>query len=163
MFDPSFIGHEFCVINRDFNRNNARYLSLAINKFNQVRQKSIFEKIKCFLLKQSCSLVELESVLENGLYTQHQLSIQPVFIKNIYGTINRKHDFDRCFNPLDDRFKDRWISIAQSRFSHIPLPPVNLIKVDNCFFVKDGHHRISVARALGEIAIDAEVTLINLR
>ena len=41
----------------------------------------------------------------------------------------------------------------------VPLPPVSLVQVGGCYFVEDGHHRISVARALGETVIDAEVTV----
>jgi len=162
MFDPNFIGHEFCVIHRDIKRDHTSYLNLAINKFNQVRQKSVFEKIKSYLFRQPVGLIELESILKNGIFTQYHGSIQPVLIKDICGTLNRQNDFDRFFNPLDDRFRDRWVSIALSKCKKIPLPPVELIKVDDCFFVKDGHHRISVARAFGEIAIDAEITVLNL-
>ena len=45
---------------------------------------------------------------------------------------------------------------------HRYLEPVELIQVDDSYFVKDGHHRISVARALGQSAIDAEVTIWKL-
>jgi hypothetical protein len=40
-----------------------------------------------------------------------------------------------------------------------PLPPVELIQVGDVYFVRDGHHRISVARMMGQDSIDAEVTV----
>jgi len=60
---------------------------------------------------------------------------------------------------LDDRLRDRWVSVAMTRSQYIPLPPVNLVQVGDRYFVEDGHHRISVARALGESTIDAEVSI----
>ena len=38
------------------------------------------------------------------------------------------------------------------------MPPVELLKVGDIYFVRDGHHRVSVARALGRADIDAYVT-----
>ncbi|HSN74547.1 MAG TPA: transcriptional regulator, partial [Anaerolineae bacterium] len=73
------------------------------------------------------------------------------------GSMGRTGDFDHHFHPLDDRLRSRWISVAMARRQFIPLPPVSLVQVGACYFVQDGHHRISVARALGESAIDAEV------
>ncbi len=52
----------------------------------------------------------------------------------------------------------RWQQIAFLCLTHQPLPPVELIRIQERFFVRDGHHRISVARSLGQTAIDAEIT-----
>jgi hypothetical protein len=41
----------------------------------------------------------------------------------------------------------------------VALPPVQLIEVNGCYFVRDGHHRVSVARMLGQLEIEAEVTV----
>jgi hypothetical protein len=85
--------------------------------------------------------------------------LQDVAIDQICGSMDRIGDFDLRFHPLDDRLRGRWINIAMARFQAVPLPPVKLVQVGCCYFVEDGHHRISVARALGEAAIDAEVTV----
>ena len=71
----------------------------------------------------------------------------------------RSGDFDNRFHPLDDRIRDRWVSIAMARKQNIPLAAVELIQVGDRYFIKDGHHRISVARALGETAVDAEIVI----
>ena len=39
----------------------------------------------------------------------------------------------------------------------LPLAPIQLIQVGDAYFVRDGHHRISVSRAFGQVAMDAEV------
>jgi hypothetical protein len=84
--------------------------------------------------------------------------IQAVPIRQIRGSRGRSHDFDRDFNPLQDYTKGRWLSVAGARQRGKALPPVELIQVGDLYFVQDGHHRISVARALGQQCIEAEVT-----
>ncbi|MBK5109139.1 MAG: hypothetical protein JJE12_13460 [Anaerolineales bacterium] len=64
---------------------------------------------------------------------------------------------DDAFNPLHDRLRSRWLSVASARLSGKELPPVEVIHMGGVYFVQDGHHRISVAKALGEQFVDAEV------
>lgn len=85
--------------------------------------------------------------------------IRSVSIDRICGSENRSTDFDRDFNPLREHNRDRWLSIAQARQRGRALPPVALIQVGDLYFVRDGHHRISVARALGQKAIEATVVV----
>lgn len=80
-----------------------------------------------------------------------------VALGQIRGSENRVADFDCDFNPLQDHTRDRWLGIAAARQRGRQLPPVALIQVGNLYFVRDGHHRISVARALGQQAIEATV------
>lgn len=67
-------------------------------------------------------------------------------------------DYDAWFRPLHCHDQERWLSVAAARLRGGKLPPVDLIEVAGVYFVMDGHHRISVARALGEIEIQASVT-----
>jgi hypothetical protein len=82
---------------------------------------------------------------------------QQVPITQIQGSEGRSGDFDREFRPLQDRTRERWLSVAAARQQGKALPPVELIQVGPIYFVRDGHHRISVARALGQQAIEARV------
>jgi hypothetical protein len=79
-------------------------------------------------------------------------------ISQIGGSEGRVGDFDRDFNPLKDYTRRRWLGIAAARERGKVLPPVSLVQVGDVYFVKDGHHRISVARAVGQDAIEARVT-----
>ena len=65
----------------------------------------------------------------------------------------------RDVEPLSGRIQERWISVAMARSQYIPLEPVKLVQVGEHYFIEDGHHRISVARARGESMIDAEITI----
>ncbi|MBC7217722.1 MAG: hypothetical protein H5U36_06170 [Candidatus Caldatribacterium sp.] len=88
--------------------------------------------------------------------------IQAVPIARIVGTENRFADFDREFLPLSRRDRHRWARIHALYQEGKPLPPVSLVKIGDFYFVRDGHHRISVAKAEGALYIDAEVVEIPL-
>jgi hypothetical protein len=90
---------------------------------------------------------------------QSKGEIRMVCIAQIRGSENRSADFDYDFNPLGEHNRERWLSIAEARERGKALPPVALIQVGDLFFVQDGHHRISVARALGQQAIEARVVV----
>lgn len=78
-------------------------------------------------------------------------------LSRIVGSEGRAHDFDSAFRPLTDHTRDRWIGIAAARRAGAEMPPVELIQVGDSFFVRDGHHRISVAKANGQREIEAQV------
>jgi hypothetical protein len=68
----------------------------------------------------------------------------------IYGSESRVQDFNADINPLQDYTMGRWLSIATAMHRGLELPPVILIQIGELYFVRDGHHRISVARAQGQ-------------
>jgi hypothetical protein len=103
------------------------------------------------------SLAEMDASSTVG--TRRYAGIQKVPINHIRGSQGRAQDFDRDFYPLQNHNKDRWLSVAGARQRGKSLPPVDLIQVGSIYFVQDGHHRISVARALGQQDIEAEVTV----
>jgi hypothetical protein len=78
-------------------------------------------------------------------------------ICQIRGTESRAGDFDCNFNPLRDHNQGRWQHIAGARQLGKALSPVDLVQVGDLYFVRDGHHRISVAQALGQQDIEAKV------
>ncbi len=73
----------------------------------------------------------------------------------IVGTERRSHDFDANFNPLNEQNLGRWINIAAARRTGVILPAVELVRVGDEYYVRDGHHRISVAKVMGQGEIDA--------
>jgi hypothetical protein len=105
-------------------------------------------------------LLALESVdAACAVRARCNAGIRTVAIEQIRGSEGRAHDFDRDFNPLQEHTKGRWLSIAAARQRGKALPPVVLVQVGDLYFVRDGHHRISVARALGQLDIEAKVTV----
>jgi hypothetical protein len=83
--------------------------------------------------------------------------IQVVSLSSIIGSEGKTGDFDMEFHPLKETSRERWVGMAMAYLSCLPLPPVQLIQIGDAYFVRDGHHRISVSRAFGQTSIDAEV------
>jgi hypothetical protein len=83
--------------------------------------------------------------------------IVTIAIDKIVGSEGRVHDFDKNFRPLVSHTCDRWVGIAVARRKGVALPPVELIQVGDEYYVRDGHHRISVAKTFGQATIEAEV------
>ncbi len=110
------------------------------------------------LTGRSRRLLSLEEVSRTGrVQARSSGGTRTVAIAEICGSENRAADFDCDFNPLQDHTQDRWLGIASALQRGRCLPPVALIQVGDRYFVRDGHHRISVARALGQKAIEATV------
>lgn len=96
------------------------------------------------------------------LKSQHELGTCIVPIDRIVGSMGQCTNFDRAFYPSKSTTRDRWTSIARAYYETIALPLVELYKVGEAYFVNDGHHRISVARARGQRFIKAAVIEIEL-
>lgn len=86
-------------------------------------------------------------------------------ISGIVGSVARSRDFDNRFLPLKEDLKERWKKVyrafLKAELSGDKIPPLSLYRIGNDYFVKDGNHRISVARILGYTSLDAEVFLIR--
>jgi hypothetical protein len=120
-------------------------------------QKGLF---RSFFSRHSSCLFTLQEIEDNcAVHAHHDAGTRTVPIRQIRGSENRCGDFDRDFNPLHDQNKGRWLSIAGARQRGKALPPVDLVEVGDVFFVRDGHHRISVARELGQQTIEAKVMI----
>ena len=105
-----------------------------------------------------------EEVIEAlGFVSERSTGLQVVPLDQIVGSVDRGRDFDRRFRPTSGRSRGRWEQIAAAARRGESFPPVDLVKVGELYFVRDGHHRVSVARALGRTDIDAYVTAVRTR
>jgi hypothetical protein len=128
-----------------------------------MQNKAFLEKIYAFLSQRSRDLLDLTSeVSERKIIRQHYAGVRTVPLNRIKGSEGRSSDFDCDFNPLHTRTRNRWMSIAIARSQGSTLPLVELIQLGEDYFVRDGHHRISVARAFHEEYIDAVVVVLEL-
>jgi len=93
------------------------------------------------------------------LRSQRAAGVHAVPLNAIRGSEGRCADFDAAFHPRQQHTRSRWEGIAEAMLREVTLPPVELIQLGDTYFVRDGHHRISVSRALGQIDIDAIVTV----
>jgi hypothetical protein len=81
--------------------------------------------------------------------------LRPIPLEAIVGTVDATTDFDAGFRPATDRVSTRWQSVARAHRSGRALPPIAVIERRDGYYVLDGRHRVSVARALGHRDIDA--------
>jgi len=126
--------------------------------FSEAMQKAFWEELKGFILRRYTRLLPFDAVKDKlEIWFVQDLGIQIVSIDSIVGSENRYKSFNRFFLPLKEELRDRWKKVLQAHYDRRHLPPVELYKVRDAYFVKDGHHRISVARATGVRNIEARV------
>jgi hypothetical protein len=104
-----------------------------------------------------------EVVAALGYLEESYVGLQTVPLDAILGTVDRAKGFDRQFRPTTARVRARWERIANAVRRGEPMPPISLFKIGEVYFVRDGHHRVSVARALGRTEIDAYVVEVRTR
>ena len=99
-----------------------------------------------------------EVVAALGFVSERRAGSAVVPLDAIVGSVDRAREFDRRFRPTSGRVRSRWEHIAAAMRRGESLPPVDLVRIGQIYFVRDGHHRVSVARAFGHRDIDAYVT-----
>lgn len=132
--------------------------------FRKMFAHGSYHRLWAKLTRQRFRLLDLdETMKDHPMEASHYAGLKTVNIDYIRGTQSKSTDFDAEFNPTQERSRTRWISIALEKLRGRDLPPVELIEVDGIYYVRDGHHRVSVSRAMGQAYIDAEVTILQLR
>ena len=99
-----------------------------------------------------------EVVRALGRTGERRLGQQLITLDSIVGTVDRSREFDRSFRPTSPRVAERWQRINLAQRKGQAMPPIDVYRIGDMHFVKDGHHRVSVARALGHRDINAYVT-----
>jgi hypothetical protein len=127
--------------------------------FRRARWRRFFERLT--LRAQKLPLLQ-EITKHRPIRHRTDVGLRVVATKAIVGSVGRSADFDRDFTPLHSHTAQRWVSVNRAHYLGIPLPPVELIEVNNRFYVNDGHHRISVARWHGQTYLDAYVVRLEM-
>jgi len=136
-----------------------RFTMEAFKLFEQARDRGYRKRLWARLRNRSRALCRLDAVSRQQIAAQHAAGKQEVLLDRIMGSAGRGADFDHDFYPLRDDTQQRWVGIATALLRGQDLPPVELVQVDDVYYVVDGHHRVSVARMLGHLTIDAQVTV----
>jgi hypothetical protein len=96
-----------------------------------------------------------------GLVDEVALGVQVIPVEQIVGSVDRVRDFDPKFRPRTGRSRQRWERIAEAVRRGEPLPPIDVYQIGDIYFVRDGHHRVSVYRSLKLSTIEADVRLVH--
>jgi hypothetical protein len=98
-----------------------------------------------------------EVVAALGQRGLRDLGLRMVDLDTIVGTVDRTRDFDRRFRPTTNRPRQRFERLAAAIRRGEPIEPIDVYRVGEAHFVRDGHHRVAVARALGIPSLEAHV------
>lgn len=134
------------------------WIRSAVALYNRAHARGWLHRLWSILTHRASQLFDLSQVETHcTIRARCYAGIQTVPLGQIRGSACRSHDFDSAFHPRRSHNKGRWLAIAVARQMGTTLSPVELIHVGDVYFVQDGHHRISVARAMGQSCIEAEV------
>jgi hypothetical protein len=132
----------------------------ASEQFQRLHQQARQRQLWSALTGRRHRLLSLREVQKDKpVQVRSHAGLQVVPLAQICGSEGRCPDFDADFRPLQWHSQNRWISVAVARSLDVALPAVDLVQVNDRYFVRDGHHRISVAKMLGQLEIEAEVTV----
>jgi hypothetical protein len=135
----------------------------ARNDFDSAFMKVFWHDVLSWFLQRKNTLLPFDQVRKVlPVKGQHWIGIRQVPLHQIIGSVGRYQDFDAAFAPRQTRTMGRWMSVDVARLQEIDLPPVELYKIGEVYFVKDGNHRISVAHEIKQFFIDAEVIEIDV-
>ena len=130
--------------------------TLAKNEFNSIRVRALGTSWIAKILHRDNRPKQFADTGLVKYQNKHFTGIQNIQVDRIIGTFSREADFDKNFRPLKKHLCDRWIHTLL-RLRTDGWQPILIHKVGEYYYVEDGHHRVSVARATGMIFIEAEV------
>jgi hypothetical protein len=126
--------------------------------YERARRKAFLNDIVSFLKREPNTLISYADVRDRvTMEGESYRGMREVPVDRIVGSMDRFRDFDRQFLPKRKNTANRWKSIDRAYHQDVLLPPIQLYKVGDVYFVKDGNHRVSVAREHDVAYIDAEV------
>lgn len=131
----------------------------AIRDFQRARQQAALEAILARLTGRSVDLLSYDEVRQMlGAREASVQELKEIPIDAIVGSVGRYQDFTRSFLPKHDSDGDRWARVYVAVDGQRGLPPIEAYQLGDVYFVRDGHHRVSVARQLGAQEVQAYVT-----
>ncbi|AUI63649.1 ParB N-terminal domain-containing protein [Amycolatopsis sp. BJA-103] len=98
-----------------------------------------------------------------GYLGERRIGARVIRLDSIVGSVDRGRDFDRRFRPTSGRVRERWERLALATRRGESIPPIEVYRVGELHFIIDGHHRVSVAHAMGLSTIEAMVTEVRTK
>lgn len=139
----------------------------AQSAFQRARRRQAFEHLVKRLRREPSDvdvILPYEEVIEAlGYAGERYIGIETIELDTIVGTVGRPGEFDRRFRPTSAKTRERWTRMALAQKQGESFPPIDVYRIGEAHFVKDGHHRVSVARALGHTHIESYVTEVRTK
>lgn len=125
-------------------------------KFSELRMHALRNVFWSRLIGKSSGLATFSHELQHGNFSRKLIGVKDIRIDQIIGTLNRNCDFDQQFRPLGKHLLLRWVNTFLN-LERDGWSPIVVHKVGGQYYVEDGHHRVSVARSVGMMFIEAKV------
>jgi len=135
----------------------ANYIE-GVNKFQGLRSRAFLEEMMKLLRGKSTELLSFEDVRARlRLREESYRGLQDIPLEQIVGSVGRHAEFTTSFLPRTNEMRERWSRVYAQMNSMSGVPPIEVYKVGDTYFIRDGNHRVSVARNLGSKTIQAHV------
>lgn len=135
----------------------------ASSRFQRARRKALLDDLLSIVRGRSPELLSFEAV-QAAVRTWQQVERpkpESIPLDKIVGSVGRYRDFTREFLPKQSVNEERWKTVDMIMHGSTGLPPIEVYQIGGVYFVRDGHHRVSVARANGLKEIEAYVTQLD--
>jgi hypothetical protein len=160
--------HSYIVVHDGFGKESEMEYSfggtfgqgtLAPQAFQRALRNGRREAFFSRFLQRSCRLVPFETIKTKlHLIGRLEKGRQEIQLDQIVGSVGKHEFFSQSLMPLDGSLENRWKNIYDLMLGLRGYPPIEVYKVNEMYFILDGHHRASVARSLGSPTIEAYVT-----
>jgi hypothetical protein len=139
----------------------------AEHDFLRTRRRQVLSRLASWLRREPDDVSDIlpfdEVVAALGRTGERRVGLQVIALESIVGSVDRTKDFDRSFRPRTPRTRERWERLARAQRRGETIPPIDVYRVGGLYFVRDGHHRVSVAIALNLRSIEATVTEVTTK
>jgi len=136
----------------------------ALNDFERARRQAALQQTLARLRGESSALLKYDEIRKQLKVTGiSEQGIQEIPLDAIVGSVGRSSDYTRDFMPVQDSDEQRWARVKTAFLSMTGVPPIEVYQIGDAYFVKDGNHRVSVARQLDMKTIEAYVTEVRTR
>ena len=134
------------------------YYNEGKHKFQSIQNKVFWKELLSHLRGRHDELMSFDEIRSRlHLHEEHYEGVHDVPLDHIVGSVGRYKDFTATFLPKRGNMRERWSRVYALANSMEGPPPIELYKVGDAYFVRDGNHRVSVARELGAKSIQAHV------
>lgn len=135
------------------------------NDFLRARRRQVLSRLAAKLRLEPDEvnlLLRFDEVCDAlGLIGQRDLGLRTIKLSSIVGSVEAGRGFDRRFRPTSNLVRARWERLALAQRRGESFPPIDVYRIGDMHFVRDGHHRVSIAMATGQKTIEAHVVEIK--
>ncbi|MBN2471625.1 MAG: transcriptional regulator [Anaerolineae bacterium] len=136
------------------------YLNQAREQFDRAHSKAFWDQFLGGVQGREAQLLDFNEIAHHlSLKTAIYRGTQIIPIDHIVGSVGRYKDFTGAFLPVNEDMRERWQRVAMLYIdpASTGAPPIDVYKVGDAYFVRDGNHRVSVVSQMGLDTIEAYV------